>query len=137
MLTVSEFHDLATLILTKYEYPFHEVAIVFDKQPKHSIAYVCPWALTIHLSPAWFKCNGADFAVHVLKHEIAHIKYSGHGPAFKAECLRMGIRGKAVLKNKDFNNHGWHFPKGHIVCGKIVEWAPAQYCCYKDCETLV
>lgn len=137
MLTETEYEELAKLIMTKYGYPFHEVMVILDKQPKHSIAYICPWVLTIHLSPAWFKCNGADFAVHILKHEIAHIKYSGHGPAFKAECLRMGIRTKAMLRNKDFNNHGWHFPKGHIVCGKLVEWAPAQYCCYKDCEALI
>lgn len=138
MLTETEYEKLATVIMTKYEYPvpIHGVVVMFSKM-RESIAYIRLSNKTIVLSHDWFDCNGADFAVYILKHEIAHIKYPDHSPAFKRECLRMGIRAKATLKPKDFVNHGWHVPVGLKMNGVISKWVPRQYCRYQDCEALV
>ena len=137
MLTVEEYEDLASIILEKYEYPVHSVTVKFSKRMVESIAYNDVRERAITLSYDWFNCNGADFAVYILKHEIAHIKYPDHSPAFKRECLRMGIRARAMLKPRDFVNHGWHVPVGMKMNGIVSQWVPVQYCRYQDCEALV
>jgi len=137
MLTVAEYEDLASTILDKYEYPFHRVVVRLSKKMKRGIAHVKISKKTITLSFDWFDCNGADFAVYILKHEIAHLKYPDHSPAFKRECLRMGIKSKAILKNKDIAKYGWHAPDGLKMDGIATRWAPRQYCRYEDCEELV
>jgi predicted metal-dependent hydrolase len=137
MLTVAEYEDLASTILEKYEYPLRTASIRISKRLRESIAYNDISKKTITLSHDWFDCNGADFAVYILKHEIAHFKYPDHSPAFKRECLKMGIRARATLKPKDFVNHGWHVPVGMKCNGVVSRWVPRQYCRYQDCEALV
>ena len=142
MLTTAEYEDLVSEILKKYGYLDHDIKVVIHKNLTSSIAYIHTGLKVITLSHDWFNCNGADFAVYMLKHEIAHLKYHNHGAAFKAECLRMGIRAKARIGPKDFANHDWHWlvraRRGRITASTFDSlWVPAQYCRYKDCEKLV
>ena len=47
----------------------------------------------IELSKQFIECNDwrIDVLTALIKHEIAHLKHSNHGPEFTAECKRMGL----------------------------------------------
>ena len=47
----------------------------------------------IELSKQFIECNDwrIDVLTALIKHEIAHLKHSNHGPEFTNECRRMGL----------------------------------------------
>lgn len=133
MLTVREYENLILGIMQKYGYEPRPISVRISPTLKSSIAYVAMSKGQFTLSGPWFSCNGATFAMHVLKHEVAHLKFRGHGAAFKQECLRMGIHGVAILKRQE----GWNSPAGKSWSGIRSDWAPATYCKFEDCKRLV
>jgi predicted metal-dependent hydrolase len=135
MLTAKEYEKLIATIMEKYDYPDYPVKVRFSNM-LGSIAYIKTFQREITISKSWFACNGADFAVYILKHEIAHLKYPNHSLAFKRECLRLGIKAKAKLKNKDFIAHNWNVPAGVTMNGILS--MPKTICCkFEDCKELV
>lgn len=130
MLTASEYVELIVGIMDRYGYAPRTISVRISPTLKSSIAYVTASKGKFTLSGPWFSCNGSDFAMHVLKHEVAHLKYHGHGADFKRECLRMGIRAAAQLKRQN----GWNAPAGKCWSGVRSDWAPAIYCKFDDCE---
>lgn len=115
MLTAREYENLVNLIMNKYDYD-GRAKVNISKRLKNTIAHIRISSKQITISESWFSCNGPEFAVNILKHEIAHMKVPDHSPKFKAECLRMGIRTKAMLTDEDIIKKGWNLPDRKLSC---------------------
>ena len=73
--------------------------------------------LTSKFKRVWGKCNANDLVIRMnrffcennefevvydlLKHEMAHLRASGHGDAFKGVCADMGILHRTYLQHPD------------------------------------
>jgi predicted SprT family Zn-dependent metalloprotease len=82
---------------------------------------LCRWgARTIELSVYFVERNPLEAVRQTLLHEIAHAlagRAAGHGPAWKAVCLRIGARPERLSFQADMPRGCWQAVCGN--CGRL------------------
>ena len=141
MLTTEEYEKLVSEIMEKYQYPNYDIKVRFNNMLSN-FAYINITKREITLSRGWFNCNGAGFAVHIIKHEVAHMKYPDHSERFKMECKRMKIRAVAAYTDEDFERLGWkkivRAKKGTVTADMFdCLWKEESTYTYEECEELL
>ena len=104
------------------QYDYDEPQVIISSTMTNVIGRCFINKKLIKLNERFVDNNTIEVVVSLLKHEIAHLKFRGHGNDFIEECHRMGIKHYTYLEHPDAN----------LITGMYIYECP---CCKRTSDT--
>lgn len=83
------------------EYGYDEPQVITSSTMTKALGRCWANKKLIKLNEQFIERNDIEVVTDLLKHEIAHLKFKGHGADFMKECKRMGIKHHTHLEHPD------------------------------------
>ena len=83
--------EKAKYICRDWHYNFNPL-VVLNPRFKKTLGICTPEIEIIELNKEFVKLNPTNIVLEILKHELVHLKYWGHGKNFRRECERLGLK---------------------------------------------